>query len=87
MLDHVDASPAVGAGDATLRSPSQPAILIVDDNLRYRTQMQRMVGKSCPQAMIYEAENIQLDSIVNEASDQADEGWRQAVMQSEQYAL
>lgn len=49
------------ATSATPRhSSSQPAILIVDDNLRYRTQMRRMVGKSCPQAQIYEAENIQL---------------------------
>jgi DNA-binding NarL/FixJ family response regulator len=60
VLGQVDASPAATAGGGTIRSPSQPAILIVDDNLRYRTQMQRMVGKSCPQAMIYEAENIQL---------------------------
>jgi DNA-binding NarL/FixJ family response regulator len=60
MLSQVDASPAPTAGGATTRSPSQPTILIVDDNLRYRAQMQRMVGKSCPQAMIYEAENIQL---------------------------
>jgi DNA-binding NarL/FixJ family response regulator len=32
-------------------------ILILDDNTRYRTQMRRMVGKTCPQALIYEAEN------------------------------
>ena len=49
------------AMSATLtHSTSQPAILIVDDNLRYRTQMRRMVSKSCPQAQIYEAENIQV---------------------------
>ncbi len=34
------------------------AILLVDDNLRYRQQLRRMVGKVCPHAMIYEAENI-----------------------------
>jgi DNA-binding NarL/FixJ family response regulator len=36
----------------------QVAILLVDDNARYRHQLRRMVGKVCPQAMIYEAENI-----------------------------
>ena len=35
-------------------------IQIVDDNMRYRTQMRRMIGKSCPGALIYEAENIQI---------------------------
>lgn len=38
----------------------QPAILIVDDNIRYRTQLRRMVGKCCPQALVYEAENIRI---------------------------
>lgn len=37
---------------------AKPTILIVDDNVRYRTQLRRMVGKSCPQGLIYEAENI-----------------------------
>lgn len=36
----------------------QVPILLVDDNMRYRRQLRRMVGKVCPQAMIYEAENI-----------------------------
>lgn len=36
------------------------AILIVDDNLRYRTQMRRLIGKTCPTAAIFEAENTQL---------------------------
>lgn len=31
-------------------------ILLVDDNARYRRQLQRMVGKITPQAVIYEAE-------------------------------
>lgn len=35
------------------------SILVVDDNLRYRKQLQRMIGKLSPQAMIYEAENVQ----------------------------
>jgi DNA-binding NarL/FixJ family response regulator len=39
-------------------SPVRPSILIVDDNMRYRTQLQRMVAKSYPGALIYEAENM-----------------------------
>ncbi|MCB9102629.1 MAG: response regulator [Anaerolineales bacterium] len=33
-------------------------ILVVDDNASYRHQLQRIVGKVCPRAKIYEAENI-----------------------------
>jgi DNA-binding NarL/FixJ family response regulator len=39
-------------------SPTRPPILIVDDNMRYRTQLHRMVAKSCASALIYEAENM-----------------------------
>ena len=35
------------------------SILVVDDNIRYRKQLQRMIGKLCPRATIYEAEDIQ----------------------------
>jgi DNA-binding NarL/FixJ family response regulator len=35
---------------------AQQSVLIVDDNARYRTQMRRMVGRSFPQAQIFEAE-------------------------------
>jgi DNA-binding NarL/FixJ family response regulator len=35
------------------------AILVVDDNIRYRKQLLRMIGKLCPRATIYEAEDIQ----------------------------
>ncbi len=38
-------------------SASHPVILIVDDNMRYRTQMRRMVSKSHPHVLICEAEN------------------------------
>ena len=37
---------------------SAPTVLIVDDNVRYRTQMRRMIGKVYPQARLREAENI-----------------------------
>jgi DNA-binding NarL/FixJ family response regulator len=33
-------------------------MLLVDDNARYRSQLRRMIGKVCAQAMIYEAANI-----------------------------
>jgi DNA-binding NarL/FixJ family response regulator len=35
------------------------AILVVDDNIRYRKQLLRMIGKLCPRATIYEAGDIQ----------------------------
>ncbi len=35
------------------------AIMLVDDNARYRKQLQRMIGKLSPGVTIYEAENIQ----------------------------
>ena len=37
---------------------NQVTILLVDDNARYRSQLRRMVGKVCPEAIIYDAENI-----------------------------
>ncbi|MEJ2749579.1 MAG: LuxR C-terminal-related transcriptional regulator, partial [Anaerolineae bacterium] len=47
----------------------QGAILLVDDNQRYRGQLRRMLAKVCPQAMIYEAGNtteaLQLAKRVN----------------------
>lgn len=33
-------------------------MLLVDDNARYRHRLRRMIGKLCPQTVIYEAENI-----------------------------
>ncbi len=41
-------------------APMQQGVtmLLVDDNARYRRQLRRMIGKVCPQAMIYEAQNI-----------------------------
>ena len=35
------------------------SILVVDDNARYRKQLQRMIGRLCPGATLYEADNIQ----------------------------
>ncbi len=61
LMQHPEAITEVTA--VPLHPPSfavaPPPILIVDDNTRYRTQMRRMVGKSYPQAQVYEAENIQ----------------------------
>jgi DNA-binding NarL/FixJ family response regulator len=41
-----------------LLDAEQITMLLVDDNARYRSQLRRMVGRVCAQAMIYEAENI-----------------------------
>ncbi len=60
VLGSAETAPAPSAGAVSAHSSAQPAILIVDDNMRYRTQMRRMVGKSCPNALVYEAENIQI---------------------------
>jgi DNA-binding NarL/FixJ family response regulator len=49
------APPADDIPQSAIRNPQSPAILIVDDNERYRTQLRRMVGKSYPQAQVYEA--------------------------------
>lgn len=35
------------------------SIMVVDDNDRYRGSLLRMIGKVCPQATIFEAENIE----------------------------
>jgi len=59
---------ALGSRDLAMASAtiaSSPSalpltILIVDDNMRYRTQMRRMVGKSYPHALICEAENTRV---------------------------
>lgn len=39
--------------------PSQFALLLVDDSDRYRAQLQRMIGRAYPQAMIYEADTVE----------------------------
>jgi DNA-binding NarL/FixJ family response regulator len=51
------------AAAQTFRSAESPepgcvAMLLVDDNARYRHQLRRMIGRVCPQTVIYEAENI-----------------------------
>jgi len=38
---------------------SKISVMVVDDNDRYRGHLQKMIGKVCPQARIYEAENTQ----------------------------
>jgi DNA-binding NarL/FixJ family response regulator len=35
------------------------SIMVIDDNSRYRGNLLRMIGKVCPRATIYEAENIE----------------------------
>ncbi len=54
----------LGAVDMPAQVPTvaarHPVILIVDDNMRYRNQMRRMISKSYPHALIYEAENTRV---------------------------
>jgi DNA-binding NarL/FixJ family response regulator len=54
------------SGQIAAQAPTSPEIdvhklitvLLVDDNARYRRQLRRMIGKICPLATIYEAEDI-----------------------------
>jgi DNA-binding NarL/FixJ family response regulator len=46
-----DVEPPAGAGEGG-------AILMVDDNVRYLRQLRRVLGKVCPEAVLYEAETI-----------------------------
>jgi len=56
---------ALAGQSAALPSPpsemlvqQRVTMLLVDDNARYRHQLRRMIGKVCPHATIYEAEDI-----------------------------
>jgi len=44
--------------DEQLLEQKCASILIVDDNARYRRQLRQMIGRVCPQTIIYEAENV-----------------------------
>jgi DNA-binding NarL/FixJ family response regulator len=33
-------------------------VLVIDDNIRYRQQLSRLIGKIYPSSLIYEAENV-----------------------------
>ena len=50
---------ASSAGAITSPKFQDVTILVIDDNSRYRGNLLRMIGKVCPQATIYEAENIE----------------------------
>jgi DNA-binding NarL/FixJ family response regulator len=39
-------------------TPGRIAMLVVDDNVRYRRRLRWMIGKVCPQGMIYEAQDM-----------------------------
>jgi DNA-binding NarL/FixJ family response regulator len=64
-VQHPEVLALSGRAAAQLTPRASPAtldpisILLVDDNVRYRHQLRRMVGKVSPQAMIYEAENME----------------------------
>ncbi|MFN2108979.1 MAG: response regulator [Anaerolineae bacterium] len=63
VIDHPEvlASPGQAAVDGA-SFPEIPAgegitLLLVDDNARYRCELRRMIGRVCPHALVYEAEN------------------------------
>jgi len=57
------AIPGEEAAELSILPKIQPesagAILVVDDNIRYRKQLIKMIGKANPDALIYEATDIQ----------------------------
>jgi DNA-binding NarL/FixJ family response regulator len=63
-VQHPEALGLSGWEAAVAPAASEPSaqesvtILLVDDNARYRRHLRRMIGKACPQATIYEAEDI-----------------------------
>ncbi len=40
------------------RTPETINVLVVDDNRRYRAQLSKLIGRTCPNSSIYEAEDI-----------------------------
>ncbi|MEI7769857.1 MAG: response regulator [Chloroflexales bacterium] len=56
ILGAAIAPPAVRDAD---RYQIRLSLLIVDDNVRYRTQLRRMISKAYPAAMIFEADSMQ----------------------------
>ncbi len=53
---------AISGQEAAHESPeaatnARLSVLVVDDSERYRSQLKRMIGKVCPEALIYEAED------------------------------
>lgn len=60
ILSHTEIRPHPSQADAHPMPSQWLKLLLVDDNLRYRTQLRRMIGKAFPHALIHEAENIQV---------------------------
>lgn len=62
LAQHPEVLGVIGQDAVRVPAESSPAktisILMVDDNLRYLRQLQRVIGKVCPQALLYEAESI-----------------------------
>lgn len=64
VREHPELVAVSGASVLEKNEPVEPppreqvAILLVDDNRRYRGQLRRMIGKAYPPAMIYEAGNM-----------------------------
>jgi DNA-binding NarL/FixJ family response regulator len=50
---------AISTSTIALTKSHDISIMVIDDNGRYRGNLLRMIGKVCPQATIFEAENIE----------------------------
>lgn len=60
MVQRSQTTPQTATPAATLPPVAgQISVLLIDDNVRYRHQLRRMVGKACDQPTIYEADSIQ----------------------------
>ena len=58
MLGISGRSAAESLAGADESNPADITILVVDDSDRYRQQLQRMIGVVCPEAVVYNAENM-----------------------------
>jgi DNA-binding NarL/FixJ family response regulator len=59
-IRHPEVLATVGheADEPAPRSEATLTVLLVDDNPRYRKQLSRLIGKTCPTSLLYEAEDM-----------------------------
>lgn len=58
ILAHQGRETAVSPPTIIPKKTKQHTLLLIDDSRRYRHQLRRMIGKAHPEALIYEASNI-----------------------------
>jgi DNA-binding NarL/FixJ family response regulator len=59
MLGQPGQQAAASPAPAGPRAANHLSVLVVDDNQRYRVQLQRLLGKAWPQATLYEASDVE----------------------------